>query len=584
MKKSKPASFVFYFVTIIKTAMNLIFQISLIFLSITFLGIILRYLKQPLTLAYILAGIVLGPSVLNIVVNEDLTKLGLQVAVCVVLFVLGLKLNLKVLSFLGNNLLVSYLVQFLLFFSVIFMFCISVELSIFESIILSFALSFSSNILTIKLLDEKKDIDNLYGKLAVGFSIFQVFLFVFSYLIFSTYSPALGNEVFLRKSLELVFKLVIVLGNIYLISNFIIPKFSKFLEASTEFLILFGISWVLVVAGGLKYIGVPYEIGALIAGMFLASQSFASVIYERLKAVRDFSILIILTILGLQINLQVITTKVFLIVLFMLFIFVLKNIITTFMLRVLSYSRRVSLLGSVSLTHVGELSLVLLSLPLINFDKDFYSVFNFIFILSVVFSSYILHYSDKYLNYFEKYAGFFLKDSKSSLKEDPEVILFGCGVDGHDFIEEFKDKKTEFIGVDFNPEVVTKLKNKKFNIIFGDAEDRDLFEKLKIKNSKMVVSTIGDFETNKFILEELKLIHYRGIKIIYSYNSEEAINLYRLGATVVVLPQFLSSATADKNTSKFGFSLDSYESEKATSLEMLNKKLILGYTHSNHKA
>ena len=563
--------------------MNLIFQISLIFLSITFLGIILRYLKQPLTLAYILAGVVLGPSVLNIVVNEDLTKLGLQVAVCVVLFILGLKLNLKVLSFLGNNLIVSYLVQFLLFFSVLFIFCISVELSIFESVILSFALSFSSNILTIKLLDEKKDIDNLYGKLAVGFSIFQVFIFIFSYLIFSIYSPALGNEVFLRKSLELVFKLIIVLGNIYLISNFIIPKFSKFLESSTEFLMLFGISWVLVVTAGLKYIGVPYEIGALVSGMFLASQSFSHIIFERLKAVRDFSILIVLTILGLQINLQAIKTKVFLIVLFVLFIYVLKNIITTFMLRVLSYSRRVSLLGSASLSHVGELSLILLSLPLLNFDKDFYSVFNFIFIISVVLSSYILHYSDKYLNYFEKNAGFFLKDiNKSSLKEGHEVILFGCGVDGHDFIEEFKDKKTEFIGVDFNPEIVTKLKSKKFNVIFGDAEDRDLFEKLNIKSSKMVVSTIGDFDTNKFILEELKSNHYKGVKIIYSYNSEEAINLYRLGATFVVLPNFLSSATAAKNTSKFGFNISSYESEKATSLEMLNKKLILGYTHSNH--
>lgn len=558
--------------------MNLIFQISLILISVTLIGIFLKYLKQPLILAYVLAGLVLGPSVLNISVDKYILETSLTLCLSIVLFVYGLKLNTKVISFLGSNLFLSFIIQFIIFFSLMLVFFISVKLNIFESIVLSLALSFSSSIIGVKLLDDKKDINNLYGKISISFTIFQIIFFLIAFIFLQTYSPTLTNELYFRKSGETLLKVFIVLANIYLISKFLLPKFEKFISNSSDFLILFSISWCLVVSGSLKFLGIPFEIGCLISAMFLSTLNLSEVLYEKLKSIRDIFMLGLFTTIGLTLNLNVFHDKVFLIVLLIFFVFAVRTFLLSLVLRIQAYSRRISFLSVLSYNHIGELSLILLSINFINFDSDFKHMFNFLFILTAVISSYSLHYSEKLIKYFEPMIGFYLKDY---LKEEKpsDIVLFGCGIDGYDFIEEFKKKHFDFIGVDFNPETVQKLKSKKVNIIFGDAEDSDLFNKIQISKSNLIVSTIGDFDTNKFILNELNERKYKGVKIIYSYNIEESIHLYRLGATFVVLPNFLSSTKAADMVSSFGMSQKNYESEKVKHLELFNKKLLMRYDY-----
>lgn len=565
------------------TAMNLIFQTSLILLSVTFLGIILRYLKQPLILAYVLAGLILGPSLLNISVEKSILETSLTVCLSVVLFVYGLKLNTKVISFLGSNLLLSFFIQFIIFFSLMLVFFLSVKLNPFEAVVLSLALSFSSSIIGTKLLDDKKDINNLYGKIAISFSIFQVFFFIVAYVFLQNFSPVLSNEIYLRKSGEMLLKIVIVLANLYLISKFILSRFEKFIANSNDFLILFSISWALVVIGSLKFLGLPYEIGALVSAVFLSTLNFSDALFEKLKSIRDVFLLGLFTVLGLSLNLNVFNDKVFLILLLVVFIFVIRTLILSLVLRIQAYSRRISFLSVLSYNHIGELSLILLSINFVNFDSDFKHVFYFLFILTAVISSYSLHYSEKLFRYFEPIIGFYLKDSIKEEKSS-DIVLFGCGIDGYDFIEEFRKKHFDFIGIDFNPEVVQKLKSKKINIIFGDAEDVDLFNKVQVSKSNLVISTIGDFDTNKFILNTLNHRNYKGVKIIYSYSIEESIQLYRLGATFVILPDFLSSQKAADMVSSFGLSHQNYDSEKVKHLELFNKKLLMKYDYKRKVA
>jgi len=558
--------------------MNLIFQISIILLSVTLLGVLLRYLKQPLILAYVLAGLILGPSLLNISVEKNILETSLTVSLSIILFIYGLKLNFKNISFLGFGLLASYFLQLIIFFSLMLVFFISVKLSVLESVVLSFALSFTSVILGIKLLDDKKDLNNLYGKISVSFGVFQVFTFLIVYIFLQNYKIDITNEVYLRKSFESFFKVFIVLANLFLISRYILPRFDKYISKSSDFLTLFAISWGLVVSGVLKYLGVPYELGFLISGIYLSALGFSDVLFEKLKSVKDIFLLALFTILGLNLNLSVFQNKFFLILLLIFFIYILKTFLISLVLRILSFSRRVSFFSVLAFNHIGELSLILLGINFVNFDGEFKDVFNFLFILTSVISAYSLHYSEKLNKFFEPLIGFYLKDmSKESNPSD--IVLFGCGIDGFDFIEEFKKKHFDFIGIDFNPEVVQKLKSKKVNIIFGDAEDRELFSKLQIFNSQLVISTIGDFDTNKFILNELNDRNYKGIKIIYSYSIEESIQLYRMGATFVILPDFLSSNKAADMTSSFGLNHKNYESEKAKHLELFNKKLLMKYDY-----
>lgn len=558
--------------------MNLIFQISLILISVTLLGILLRYLKQPLILAYVFAGIILGPSILNISVDQNLLSTVQTISLGVVLFIYGLKLNSKNISFLGTNLLISFFLQFVIFFSIMLSFFIFVKLSILEAVVISFALSFSSTIISTKLLDDKKDSNNLYGKITISFTIFQTIFFVIVYLFLQNYNPNISNEIFLRRSAEDILKVFIVIANVFLISKYILPRFVKFISNSDDFLIIFSLSWGLIVSSGLKYLDLPYEIGALISGIFLANLDFSEKLYEKLRSIKDIILLVIFTTLGLGLDIKVFQNKVFLIFLLVLFLYIFRTFLIAFVLRILSYSRRVSLLSTLSYNHIGEMSLIVLGINFANFDSEFVNVFNFLFILTAIISSYFVHYSEKISKFFEPLIGFYLKDLEKEEKPS-EIVLFGCGIDGYDFIEEFKKKHFDFIGIDFNPEVIRKLKSKKVNMIFGDAEDKEIFNKLQISKSHLVISTIGDFDTNKFILNELNDRNFKGVKVIYSYSIEESIQLYRLGATFVVLPAFLSSHKAADMTATFGISHKNYESEKAKHLELFNKKLLMSYDY-----
>ena len=561
--------------------MNLIFQISLILLSVTFIGVLLKYLKQPLILAYVLAGLILGPSLLNISVDKNILDISLTVCLSIVLFIYGLKLNMKNISFLGGGLILSYFIQFIVFFSVMLVFFISVKLSVLEAVVLSFGLSFSSSILGLKLLDDKKDLNNLYGKISVSFSIFQIFLFVFVFIFLQNYNPNLTNEAYFRKAIEASLKVLIILGNIYLISKYILPRFEKFISNSTDFMILFSISWVLVISGALKFLGIPFEVGALIAGLLLSSLKFSEQLFDKLRSIKDIFLLALFTTLGLTLDLKAFQNKIFLIFLLIFFIYAIRTFLISFVLRILSYSRRVSFLSVLSYNHIGELSLILLSINFLNFDNEFKNLFNFLFIFTAIISSYSLHYSEKLTKFIEPLIGFYLKDQNKEEKPS-DIVLFGCGIDGFDFIEEFKKKHFDFIGIDFNPEVINKMKSKKVHIIFGDAEDKEIFNKLQISKSHLVVSTIGDFDTNKFILNELHERNYKGVKIVYAYSIEDSIQLYRLGATLVVLPPFLSSSKVADMTGSFGINHKNYESEKTKHLELFNKKLLMMYDYKNN--
>lgn len=557
--------------------MNLIFQISLILLSVTFLGVILRYLKQPLILAYVLAGILLGPSLLNISVDANYLSTSLTVCLSVVLFIYGLKLNTQFFSYLGNSLFISYLIQFVIFFSLMLVFFISVDLNIIESLVLSFAMSFSSTILTVRLLDDKKDTNNLYGKISLGFTTFQAIFFVITFFIFQNFIQN-SNSLIYRDLIEEFVKLLVVVANIYLVSRFLLPRFAKFISSSDDFLVLFSISWALVVIGVFKYLNLPYELGALVSSIFLASQSFADRLYEKFRSIKDLFTLILFTIVGLSLDLGVFQFKFFLIVLLVLFLYFVRGFLISLVLRLLSFSRRVTILSFISYNHIGELSILLLTLNFVNFDSDFKDVFNFLFILSAIISSYSLHYSEKLQKKIGPLLGFYLKELSKEEKEK-DIVVFGCGINGFDFLNEFKNKHFDFVGVDYNPEVVEKLKKKKFNLVFGDAEDTEVYEKLQISKAQLVVSTITDFDTNKFILNELRERKFKGVKIVYSSNIEESVELYRLGASFVVLPSFLSSHKVAQMAADFGGSHSNYESEKIKHLEIFNKKLIMSYDY-----
>ncbi len=120
------------------------------------------------------------------------------------------------------------------------------------------------------------------------------------------------------------------------------------------------------------------------------------------------------------------------------------------------------------------------------------------------------------------------------------VVLVGCDRTGRSLASFFKNRNVDFLVIDFNPKVFTRLTADNVPVIFGDVNDSEILEAAHIESAQAVISTIGNFPDNRALLSYLKTLHPRPISIFTSSGKHEAIRLYELGATYVLVPEVIA--------------------------------------------
>ncbi len=149
-----------------------------------FIGLLLR---QPMIVSFIAVGVLAGPSALGIVQSHEHIELLAQLGIAVLLFLVGLKLDLKLIKTLGPVALATGLGQ-VTFTSVIgFLIGLALGLDTITSLYVAVALTFSSTIIIVKLLSDKREVDSLHGRIAIGFLIVQDLVVVLAMMTLSAF-------------------------------------------------------------------------------------------------------------------------------------------------------------------------------------------------------------------------------------------------------------------------------------------------------------------------------------------------------------------------------------------------------------
>lgn len=564
--------------------MNIIVQISLILVLSTIIGAIFRFLKQPLLVGYIVTGIIIGPSVLQFLTNPHEIEIFSQLGISILLFIVGLNLNPKILNDIGSSSIIGGILQVLLTSALGYLFCTFLGFETIEALYISIGLTFSSTIVVLKLLSDKGDLGNLYGRIALGYLLIQDLVAVFVLIFASSFAGGGANTDSYTNALGILVKGITLTINIYLVSKYILPRFNNFLTKSSEFLFLFALGWGFGISSLFKFVGLSFEIGALVAGVFMASAPFSAEVSSRLKPLRDFFVLMFFILLGAQIETGVFNSKFLLIVILSGFVLVIKPLVIMSLAKIFSYNKRTGFLAGVSLAQISEFSLILLALAIKNnqISRDMASVFTLVGLVTIAFSSYLITYGDKIYKKLESYLTLFDVPRKIGIdsKEEPyDVILFGCNRLGYDFMKVFKKLDEKFLVVDFDPEVIRNLEKLKVNAIFGDVEDSDFLDEINFHKAKLIVSTIPDYDTTEYFLKRLKAKNFKGVRICLSYSIEDTISFYRLGASYVIMPHFISGKYASELAKKYGFDTKKYLLEKSHHLESLTDRELLGQAH-----
>jgi voltage-gated potassium channel Kch len=150
-----------------------------------------------------------------------------------------------------------------------------------------------------------------------------------------------------------------------------------------------------------------------------------------------------------------------------------------------------------------------------------------------------------------------------------DLVLFGYQKGGHEFVSVFKALKKKYIVIDYDPDVIDVLKHRKIEYLYGDAMDIELLEEAGLDKAKLIVSTISDHETNKFLMHLLKKINPHAVVILHGETVREAAELYDEGASYVIIPHYIGSEKIGSFIKKSGLKKSEFKKYREKHLAYL---------------
>jgi len=524
---------------------NVFSALSIIIVIASLMALIMRLVRQPLIIGYILTGVIVGPFAFHILKSASTIETFSNIGIALLLFIIGLGLNPKVIKEVGRIAGFVGTVEVFLISIVGWLVGRLVGLDFRQSVYLGVALSFSSTIIILKLLSDKKEQNRLYGKITIGILIIQD-IFAAIALLFVT-SQGHNHNISISSLGWLAFKGLGVTILLLLVGTKIIPRFHKFISSNSEFLFLFAIGWGFGCAALFQQIGFSLEIGALLAGFSLAGLPFVQEISSRLKPLRDFFIIVFFISLGSRLSLTGFGANLKLLILSCLVVIILKPLLVMLTISFAGYTKQTSFKTAISLGQISEFSLVLILLGNASgiVPENVVNVITIVALVSIAWSAYSINYSEFFYRVFKRPLGFLergvLKNDRILSDHQYDLILFGYRKGGQEFIRLFQELAKKFVVVDYDPEVIELMDHQHMNSIFGDATDIELLDEIGIEKAKLVVSMITDNAVNIFLVKLIYKINPKSIVIVHAENVEEATELYELGATYVVMPHYIGN-------------------------------------------
>lgn len=332
---------------------SLLFSFFLIFTGAAMLSTVALFLRQPLLVAYIFVGVILGPFGFGFIAEADLLTDIAEFGIIFLLFLLGLDMQpSKLFVTLKKTFLVtlaSSFAFFLLGFGSGFLF----NFSMTECIVIGFSMVFSSTIIGIKLLPTTVLHQKHMGELMVGILLMQDFIAIFILVFLDS-----GN-IEETNALRVLLAFPLLLAIAYLTTRYLLVALIARFDHFKEYIFLLAIGWCLGLAALASQMGLSAEIGAFVAGVSLATSPIALFIAHSLKPLRDFFLILFFFSLGAQFNIGLLGEIIAPALLLAVLALSIKPVVFHFLLRKFSERSRLAWDAGLRLGQISEFSLLI---------------------------------------------------------------------------------------------------------------------------------------------------------------------------------------------------------------------------------
>ncbi len=510
--------------------------------------------RQPLLLAYLAAGFLIGPHALGWIQDKDSIATISEIGLSLLLFMIGLEIDLKKMLSAGRVITFTAGAQILgcVFLGWLIFGLIGPAMNHLEALYLAIAAAMSSTVIIVKILYDKRELETLAGRVTLGVLVLQDV----ATILFLAIQPNLKNPS-VNVMLLAVGHVILLLVVAFLASRFVLPHVFKFVARLPELVLVGALAWCFAMAGFADYLKLSSAMGALIAGVMISTFPYTLDVVAKVTSLRDFFVTLFFVSLGMLIPVP--TVAYILWTVFVCLILVATRLATVFpVLYFMRQGYRVSFLPAVNLCQMSELSLVLLALGKKSGDvsDNIIGICAFAFAFLAVGSTYAIIANDLLLRkvtpWFKKLELHDLDHTAFLAREESKshrICLLGFSWTASSLLAEIERNRPQLIPeicvIDFNPVVHEKLQKRNVHVVYGDITARDVLHHAGASHAEVIICSLPNMvlkgANNLKILRQLRELNPNAQIIVHAELLSDVTALYAAGANYVSVPRLLEA-------------------------------------------
>jgi len=528
-------------------------------------------LKIPTIAAFLVGGVAIGPIGFHVITDQGNIDAIAGLGLTLLLFVIGLEINVKKLLASGKVLIVTGLLQFPL--------CVGFGAAVayglqstgwggvegtYLPLYAGFTAAASSTLLVVKLLQEKFQMDTVPGRLSIGILIFQDIWAIIVLAIQPKFAnPEIGG-------VALTFASIIVLTIIaVLLAKFVLPTVFKWIAKLPELMLVLALGWcfgigilgenlypLLKLSGISLNLHVSMSMGALIAGAAIASLPYAHEVVSKVIIVRDFFVTLFFVGLGMTIPMIEKADVIYLAVLFAGISLAARYLIFFPLFYFTGLDRRNAFVTSTKLAQVSEFCLVIsyLGYSYGHISAETGSAVIFAFVITALITPSLFMAGDKLHDKFGgllSKLGFKAPEDKKEEEEGhaPAIVFLGFHRIASSLLHEIQNNRPDMIGevlvIDFNVALHPKIQATGAHVHYGDISNEAVLHHLGVDKAKVIISTIPDDvlkgTNNTLLTKMLRHLNPDAAIISNAVTIDSIAPMYEAGASYVMLSRIASA-------------------------------------------
>jgi Kef-type K+ transport system membrane component KefB len=468
-----------------------------------------RRLRTPSIVSYIVAGLLLGPGT-GLIAASEAVDLIAEVGIALLLFLVGLELSLARIRDVGKVAVVAGLGQVVFTAAGGLVLAMLLGFGGLESIFIATALTFSSTVVVVKLLDQKGELNALYGRIAVGIFLVQDLVVI----VILTFLAGLGEAEQLQagsmaRGLAVAFVgMGALLGVALLSSRYILPRMFGWVAGAPEALFIWSLCWCFLFVLVAEALNLSPEIGAFLAGVSLAQLPYTHELQRRVHPLMNFFIAVFFVSLGVQMQLGAALEHLFSASALSLFVLIGNPLIFMLIITRLGYGERPAFLTSVTVAQISEFSFIFAGVGLAAglIAPEILSLITVVGLITIGVSSYMILYNHELYDWTRRVGLLrpFRAPARTEAEDEPgatellrgHVIVVGMNQMGRRIAESLTARGETVLAVDTDPR---KLRRLPCRTLLGNVEYPSVLEEAGLEDAKLLVSALQIEGTNNLL-------------------------------------------------------------------------------------